>query len=106
MRPEKTCSWSADGYLRLKEPWDSSSLDFVIRILFTDAYKSKDDKTKALFGDPGDPTPALIDLNPKMKSAKRDDGFFGFRGHGALKSLRWEPDQGRWPRQGSDHEGW
>ncbi len=83
-----------DGYLRMKEPWDSSSLDLIIRFGFADAYRAKDDKTKSLLGDPADTVfPALIDQNPKMKAAKREDGLYGFRGRGMLKNLKWEPTQ-------------
>jgi type II secretion system protein N len=80
-----------NGFLRLKEPWDSSALDLVIRVGFSEAYRQKDDKTKSLFGDPNDPFPALIDQNPQMKKAKREDGMYGFRGRGPLRSLKWEP---------------
>jgi type II secretion system protein N len=80
------------GTLRVRDPWDASALDLYLRFSFNDAYKVKDDKTLALFGDPNDPTslPAM-DLIPKLKQAKRPDGFWGFRGHGALKRLRWDP---------------
>ncbi len=80
-----------NGFLRLKEPWDTSTLDLVLRVGFSDAYRQKDEKTKSLFGDPNDPFPALIDQNPKMKQAKREDGMYGFRGRGMLRSLKWDP---------------
>jgi type II secretion system protein N len=80
------------GSLKLRDPWDTSQLDLVLRFGFSDAYKVKDDKTIALFGDPKDPTSLpLVDFNPKMKQAKRPDGLWGFRGKGPLKQLQWTP---------------
>ncbi len=71
------------GSLRFRDPWDTSQLDLVLRFGFNDAYKVKDDKTIALFGDPKDPTSLpLVDFNPKMKLAKRADGLWGFHGKG------------------------
>lgn len=79
------------GFLKIRDPWDSSQLDFIVRFSFADAYKSKDDKTIALFGDPNDTTmPALLDFDKRMKKGKRDDGFYGLRGKGALKKLKWD----------------
>lgn len=82
----------AEGSLRIKEPWDSSSLDLVIRFAFSDEFKNKDDKTKVLFvQEAGSPIPPLFENNSKIKKAKREDGFYGFRGKGALKRLKWDP---------------
>lgn len=79
------------GFLRIRDQWDSSQLDFIVRFSFADAYKVKDDKTIALFGDPNDTTmPALLDFDKRMKKGKRDDGFYGLRGKGALKKLKWD----------------
>lgn len=79
------------GFLKLRDPWDASQLDFIVRFSFADAYKVKDDKTIALFGDPNDPTmPALLDFDKRMKKGKREDGFYGLRGKGALKKLKWD----------------
>ena len=64
-----------NGFLKLRDPWDAAQLDFIVRFSFSDAYKAKDDKTVALFGDPNDPTmPALLDFDKRMKKGKREDG--------------------------------
>lgn len=80
-----------NGFLKLRDPWDAAQLDFIVRFSFSDAYKAKDDKTVALFGDPNDPTmPALLDFDKRMKKGKREDGFYGLRGKGPLKKLKWD----------------
>ena len=88
------------GSLRIRDPWDASQLDLVLRFGFSDAYKVKDDKTIALFGDPNDPTALpLIDFEPKMKQAKRPDGMWGFRGKGPIKALQWTPTRDDGPQK-------
>ncbi|MNC88776.1 hypothetical protein D3C83_46310 [compost metagenome] len=62
-----------------------------MRFKFSDAYKTKDDMTKGLFGEPGSPLPGLFDLNPKNKRAKRPDGFYAFRMTGPLSKLDMQP---------------
>src|SRR5689334_15767647 len=69
-----------------------SQADLYLRFKFTDAYRTKSDTTKTLLGDPTSPLPGLIEMQvPKMKRAKRADGFFGWHMHGALKNPRFDP---------------
>jgi hypothetical protein len=35
--------------------------------------------------------PALFELDPKMKQAKRSDGFYGLHLHGPLSRLDFDP---------------
>ena len=81
-----------DGRITTKEPWNDSQTDLYLRFKFTDAYRTKSDTTKTLLGDPTSPLPGLIEMQvPKMKRAKRADGFFGWHMHGALKNPRFDP---------------
>ena len=81
-----------DGRITTKEPWNDSLTDLYLRFKFTDAYRTKSDTTKTLLGDPTSPVPGLIEMQvPKMKKAKRADGFFGWHVHGALKNPKFDP---------------
>src|SRR6185503_17685644 len=63
-----------------------------LKFKFTDAYRNKSETTKSLLGEPGSPLPGLMEMQvPKMKRAKRTDGFYGWHVHGALKKLKFDP---------------
>ena len=81
-----------DGKVAVREPWNDSNADLYLRFKFTDAYRNKNDVTRSLLGAPGSNAPALLDLaDPKIKKAKRADGFYGWHVHGPLKRLRFDP---------------
>ncbi|HVY48699.1 MAG TPA: type II secretion system protein GspN, partial [Minicystis sp.] len=81
-----------DGKVGLHDNWQNSVADLFVRFKFTDAYRGKNDLTKTLLGAPGSSVPALIDTQvPKLKRAKRADGFYGFHAHGPLKRLQFDP---------------
>src|SRR5262249_19443770 len=82
-----------DGSIKLKEPWQEAIADLYVRFKFTDAFRGKNSMTKALLGDPGSSSAGLIEgpMMPKMKRAKRPDGFYGFHVSGPLKRLRFDP---------------
>jgi type II secretion system protein N len=81
-----------DGKVTVREPWNDSSSDMYIRFKFSDSYRDKNDDTRSLLGTPGSTMPALIEVvEPKVKRAKRSDGFYGFHMHGPLKKLRFDP---------------
>ena len=81
-----------DGRITTKEPWNDSQTDLYLRFKFTDAYRTKSETTKTLLGDPTSSLPGLIEMQvPKMKKAKRADGFFGWHMHGALKTPKVDP---------------
>ncbi len=82
---------SAEGQVKLKDKWRSSALDIFLRIRFTDEYRTRDDKTLVIFGEPGSKIPALIDSQPKIKRAKRSDDSYGIHVFGSLKSPKYEP---------------
>jgi type II secretion system protein N len=81
-----------DGKLALREPWNEVVADVFVRFKFTDVYRVKSATTKSLLGEPGSNLPPLMEIQvPKMKRAKRPDGFYGWHITGPLKRLRYEP---------------
>lgn len=81
-----------DGKVSVREPWNDSPADLYIRFKFSDAYRDKNDDTRSLLGTPGSSMPALIEVvEPKVKRAKRADGFYGFHVHGPIKRLKFDP---------------
>lgn len=81
-----------DGKVSVKEPWNDSNADLYVRFKFSDGYRNKNDLTKSLLGAPGSSAPALFELaDPKIKKAKRPDGFYGWHAHGPLRRLKFDP---------------
>jgi type II secretion system protein N len=81
-----------DGKISLREPWTEAIADLYLRFKFTDAYRAKNGTTKSLLGEPGSALPGLMEMQvPKMKRAKRPDGFYGWHISGPLKKLRFDP---------------
>ncbi len=84
----------SEGRIRLMDKPDSSLADLNLRFKFADPYKNKDDMTRSIFGAPGSSVPGLFDLDPKMKRARRDDGFYAWRITGPLARLAFAPAVG------------
>lgn len=83
---------TGDGKISVREPWGDSGADLYLRFKFTDAYRGKNATTKTLLGDPGSANGGLMEMQvPKMKRAKRLDGFYGWHVHGPLKRLKFDP---------------
>jgi type II secretion system protein N len=75
-----------------KDQINDAQADLYLRFKFTDAYRTKSDTTKTLLGDPTSTVPGLIEMQvPKMKKAKRADGFFGWHIYGPFKTLKYDP---------------
>ncbi len=84
--------FSADGKLTLRDTFAESQADLYVKFRFSDKYKNKDDKTRALFGAPGSNVPALFEIaDPRLKQSKRPDGFYSWRAWGLLRGLRFDP---------------
>ena len=81
----------ADGSIRLRDPVETSLAELSLRFKFSDAFKTRNDMAKALFGEPGSSLPGLFDLDPKNQRAKRPDGFYAFRLTGPLGKLDAQP---------------
>ncbi|MFO0759907.1 MAG: type II secretion system protein GspN [Byssovorax sp.] len=83
---------AGDGRIAMREPATDSNLDLYLKFKFTDAYRGKNDTTKSLLGEPGAALPGLMEMQvPKMKKAKRADGFYGFHVYGPMKKLKFDP---------------
>ncbi|MDI1437597.1 MULTISPECIES: type II secretion system protein GspN [Polyangium] len=92
---------AGDGKVNVREPWNSSAADLYVRFKFTDAYRNKSDLTKSLLGAPGSSAPSLFELaDPKIKKAKRQDGFYGWHAHGALSRMKFDPHSTDGPAAG------
>jgi type II secretion system protein N len=73
-----------DGSVRLRDTFEQSVLSMNARFKFNDRFTNKDDMTRSLFGAPGSSAPALFDMVPQNKHAKRPDGFYGWRVNGTF----------------------
>ncbi len=82
---------NADGSMRLRDPFDSSIADLNLGFKFTDAYKTKNEITKGLFGDPGSKVPGLFEMDPKIRRARGEDGFYRWRVTGPFSHLNFRP---------------
>jgi type II secretion system protein N len=88
----KDLDLAGEGRLSMRDPIGDSIADLNLRFRFSDGYKTKNEMTKSLFGAPGSSMPALFELaDPRIKSAKRADGFYGWHMTGQLKDARFEP---------------
>jgi type II secretion system protein N len=89
---------AGDGRISLRDPPGDSLSDLNLRFRFSDSYKTKNEMTKSLFGAPGSTMPALFELaDPRIKNAKRPDGFYGWHMVGQLKDARFEPNSSGGP---------
>jgi type II secretion system protein N len=81
-----------DGRVQLREIAMESSADLNIKFKINDAYRTKSDVTKSLFGSPGSTAPALFELaDARVKQSKRPDGFYGWRARGMLSHMDFSP---------------
>jgi type II secretion system protein N len=83
---------TGEGKISLRDPFPDSPADLYLRFRFADAYKGKNEMTKSLFGAPGSAAPALFELaDPRIRTSKRPDGFYGWHMAGMMKDPRFEP---------------
>ena len=102
----KDLELSGDGRIQMRELATESVCDVNVKFKINDAYRNKDDKTKALFGAPGSNAPALFDLaDAKVRMAKRPDGFYAFHVRGLLGRPDFEPQAGGGAGGGSGFGG-
>jgi type II secretion system protein N len=94
----KDIELAGEGRVQMREMATESLVDVNLRFKINDNYRSKNDVTKSLFGAPGSNAPALFELDPKVKQAKRPDGFYGFHARGLLGRLEFQPAPNASPR--------
>ncbi len=91
----KDLELQGDGRITMRESFGDALCDAQARFKINDAYRNKSDITKSLFGAPGSNAPALFELaDPKIKQAKRADGFYGWTLRGPLSHLDFIPAGG------------
>lgn len=77
------------GGIRLRSRMMSSVADLSLKFQFSDRYKSKDEKTKLIFGD--GKMKGLFESSTKEFLAKQDDGSFGMRLGGPFNRIHPRP---------------
>jgi type II secretion system protein N len=87
----KDLELQGDGRVTLRERLTESLLDLQVRFRFNDAYRTKNDITKTLFGVPGSSAPAVFEFDPKVVQSKRADGFYAWSVRGALGHIDFQP---------------
>ena len=87
----KDLDLQGDGSVRLRDTFDASVLSLNARFKFNERFTNKDDLTRSLFGAPGSSVPALFDMVPQNKHAKRPDGFYGWRVNGTFSHPTFVP---------------
>ncbi|MCU0654956.1 MAG: type II secretion system protein GspN [Polyangiaceae bacterium] len=98
----KDVEFAADGTIKLKDQPTESTADIYLRFKVNDGYRNRNDMTRSIFGAPGSTSPGLLELaDPKVKSSKRPDGFYGWHAVGLISSLRFEPFSGNPPSRGT-----
>jgi type II secretion system protein N len=91
----KDVELAGEGRITLRESFGDALVDATARFKINDAYRTKNDITKSLFGAPGSNAPALFELaDPKVKQSKRADGFYGWTLRGPISRLEFIPAGG------------
>jgi type II secretion system protein N len=85
--------FKAEGKVRLREPFDKSVVDVDAGFQFKEAYTSQSDLTKSIFGSPDGKVPGLFDMDPNVRKAKDDKGYYRWRVSGLLAKPSFRPVQ-------------
>lgn len=83
-----------DGKVQMREVATDAHLDANLKFKINDGYKTKNDKTKLLFGAPGSKEKPMLEMDPKMGRAKTSDGFYVLRIGGTLAKPDVQPGSG------------
>lgn len=83
-----------DGKIQLRELASEAHLDINLKFKINDAYRTKNDKTKLLFGAPGSKEKPMLEMDPQMAAAKSADGFYALRVGGTLAKPDVRPGSG------------
>ncbi|MCL2725208.1 MAG: type II secretion system protein GspN [Polyangiaceae bacterium] len=75
---------TGDGRVLLRDIATDAHLDVSLKLKINDSYRSKDEKTKSLFGTPGSNDKPLIEMDPKVARSKTADGYYSLRVGGTL----------------------
>lgn len=81
----------ASGQMRMREPFDKSSVSVNASFRFKEAYTNKSDLTRGIFGSPDSKIPALFDMDPMVRRAKQTDGSYSWMVSGLLAKPNFRP---------------
>lgn len=82
------------GQIRLRDRFEQSIADLTMRFKFADSYKTRNDMTRGLFGDPQKKIKGALDFDPKVSRAKEADGSYSWRISGPFGQLAFQPAPG------------
>ena len=85
---------TGDGKVQMHEVASDAHLDVNLKFKINDAYRTKNDKTKLLFGAPGQKDKPMLEMDPKMAKSKTSDGFYQLRIGGSLARPDVQPGRG------------
>lgn len=75
---------NGEGRVQMREVATDAHLDANLKFKINDSYRSKNDKTKMLFGAPGSKEKPMLEMDPKMGRSKTADGFYALQVKGTL----------------------
>lgn len=87
----KDLEFGANGKIRLREPFDRSIVDVEASFQFKERYTTQSDVTRSIFGSPDSKVPGLFDMDPTIRRAKDDKGFYSWRVSGLLTKPSFRP---------------
>jgi len=85
---------TGDGKVQMREVASDAHLDVNLKFKINDAYRTKNDKTKLLFGAPGQKDKPMLEMDPKMGKSKTSDGFYTLKVGGSLARPDVAPGRG------------
>jgi type II secretion system protein N len=85
---------NGDGRVQMRELATDAHLDVNLKFKINDGYRTKNDKTKLLFGAPGSKEKPMLEMDPKMSRSKTSDGFYALRVSGTLAKPDVQPGSG------------
>jgi type II secretion system protein N len=74
---------NGEGRVQLREVATEAMMDVALKFKINDSYRSKNDKTKMLFGAPGSKDKPMLEMDPKMARSKSGE-FYGLQVRGTL----------------------
>ena len=70
---------TGDGRVQLRENANDAHLEIGMKFKINDSYRTKNEKTKLLFGSPDPKDKPMLDMDPKMSKSKTPDGYYQLR---------------------------
>ncbi len=81
-----------EGKIQLRDALADSLCDLNVRFKINDAYRTKSETTKTLFGTPGSNIPPLFEMTPKVKAVETHRrAFYSWHMHGSISHPDFDP---------------